>query len=314
MSILQFLKPLNLEEEQEKFFTSKTYNPTFVYNWGQEAVDTWLSHSTQKKYIPLVDAIFTQDHEQIVREAKKIFSTDVTPELNNKALDIVSQKRVKLKNQSIDRLVGSYEKVFQFFDIDYQIILSDEQGFAARPSHSKKTLTINRQLNPTYDSYEGLTRHEVLHIIRAINSDYNGIEKSDLYLPTEEGLACYVQDCIGTEENYSLFHHAIRYLVTKVALEGSFRDVVEYLREMGFEQSLAFRRAYRHKSGFVDTSKPGSIMKPSMYFYNLQRIQQLPKDEILRLMVGKISVEDLPQYPHYIGKISEQKLREYFEI
>ncbi len=165
-----------------------------------------------------------------------------------------------------------------------------------------------------YESCAGIVRHEVLHIIRSMNAVFNEIEKSQVFLPTEEGLASYVQNYKGAEENYSLYQHAARYSATDVALKGSFRDVVEYLLSIGFEEKLAFRRAVRHKSGFIDTSQPGDIMKSSMYFYNLQRIKQLTDSEILRLFVGKIGIEDLPQHREYKGKIDAQKIILFYKL
>lgn len=314
MNLLEFLKPTNNEAEQEKFFSSTTYNPQFTYNWDKVQIDEWLSATSQKKYIPLVHAILDQDHDHIVQEAKKIFATDIEQSLLEEARKIILKPRLELQKQSIDDLVELYKSAFQYFGIPYTVILSDERGFAARPSHSNKTLVINKRLSLKYDSCAGLTRHELVHIIRAINSEGNGIEKSDQYLPTEEGMACYLQNYRGSEENYSIYQHASRYVVTKIALEGSFRDIVEYLQENGFEKTLAYRRAVRHKLGFVDTAKPGDIMKSSMYFYNLNKVKQLSNLEILRLFTGKIAIEDLHTYPTYEGKIEVEKIKKYFSL
>src|SRR5690606_28441745 len=160
--LLEFLKPTNSDTEQEKFFSSTTYNPQFTYNWDKDAIDEWLNAVTQEKYIPLVQAILVQDHDHIVLEAKKIFSTDIEQLLLEEARKIALTPRLELQKQSIDDLVELYKTAFQFFDIPYTVILSDERGFAARPSHSNKSLTLNKRLSLKYDSGAGLTRHELV--------------------------------------------------------------------------------------------------------------------------------------------------------
>jgi hypothetical protein len=314
MNILKILKPINLEEEQKKFVNSNSYNPIFKYEWTGRSVDDWLSKQSQQKYIPLVNAVRVQDYQRIGEEGEKIFSTKMDSDILQKAEEIIKKSRKQLKSQSIEDLVNAYKDAFVFFDIDYEIRLSDERGFAVRPSHSNKVLLINKHLNLTYDSYQGITRHEILHIIRSINTEHNGIEKSEFYLPTEEGLASYVQNVKATEENYSLFQHASRYLATNISLHGTFRDVVNYLKKIGIEDGLAFRRAVRHKSGFIDTAQPGDTMKSSMYFYNLQKVSQMSDSEKLRLFVGKIAIEDLPKYAEYRGKIDRDKIIDYFNL
>jgi len=314
MNLLQFLKPTNLEKEQEKFFSSSTYNPTFTYNWDKNSIEEWLALPSQKKYTSLVEAILSQEPERIVQGAKEVFSTDLDELLLKNAKEIVAQPRRSLTNQSIETLVDLYEEYFALFGFDYRIELSDERGFAVRPSHEEKKITINKNLVMKYNSCEGLVRHELLHIIRSVNGIHNGIARSDNYLPTEEGLACYMQNHGGNEENYSSFQHASRYVATSIALQGSFRDVYEYLCGIGYEEKLAFRRALRHKSGFVDSAQKGDNMKSSMYFYNLQRVQNLSEEEIIRLLVGKIAMEELQQFPSYIGCVDVGKIKDYFSI
>lgn len=314
MNILKFLRPINLEEEQEKFFNSHEYNPVFSYDWDSQAIDSWLSNPRQKKYAPFVSAVLKQNTADIILQGKKIFSSDIDTNTLEIAQQIVERSRQKIKDQSIQDLVAEFERVLDLFNISYTVQLSEERGFAVKPSHSNKTLTINKHLDLTYDSYEGIVRHELLHVIRSINGVYNGIEKSDFYLPTEEGLASYVQNYKGAEENYSLYQHALRYLATDVAVNGSFRDVVEYLQELGIEKNLAFRRAVRHKGGLVNTAETGDSMKSSMYFYNLQKIRKLSDLEILRLLVGKIATQELSNYPQYKGEIDSSHIISYFDL
>ena len=111
-----------------------------------------------------------------------------------------------------------------------------------------------------------------------------------------------------------MFQHAAEYVATEIGLNGSLRDVFDYFNEIGFDKELAWQRAIRHKFGFIQTNKPGDIMKPSMYYYNRQKVGQLSDGERLRLMVGKISIEDLDMHNSYKGRFPAEKVIKFFKL
>src|SRR5690606_3781026 len=114
--------------------------------------------------------------------------------------------------------------------------------------------------------------------------------------------ASYFQDFGGSGENYSLFQHAAEYVVTEIMLGASLRDGYEFLRELGFNEQLAWTRAGRHKFGFIDTSDLGDILKPAMYFTHEQTVRNLSSADRQKLLVGKINVAELLSIPEYKGR------------
>ncbi len=84
--------------------------------------------------------------------------------------------------------------------------------------------------------------------------------------------------------------------------------------ELGMSKDLAWKRSSRHKFGFVDTSQPGDILKPAMYYANEIKVAKLTTDEKLRLFVGKIALSELSGYPTYTGIWSAEKIIAYFKI
>ena len=84
--------------------------------------------------------------------------------------------------------------------------------------------------------------------------------------------------------------------------------------DFGMSKELAWKRASRHKFGFVDTGKSGDILKPAMYFANEEKIDKLTTEEKLRLFVGKISLDELKDHPQYVGKWGEETLTGYFNL
>jgi len=310
MNFFRLLTPINLDEEREKFFSSKNYNPTLKYIWSEENVTDW--SEMYSKTIPLKEAILARDHKRIVQEAKLLFETELDEKLLNYSKEIIKNKPEVNNNQGLNEIVDGFEDALDKFGIDYKISITDSEGYNIRPIHEKNEIHISKNPSQQFFKTKDILKHEMLHIVRSENSKYNNIPKSKNYLPTEEGFASFVQDYDSEIPTSSLFQHAAEYAVTEIALNGSLRNAVDYLINIGFSEDNAWKRGIRHKYGFIDTSLPGDIMKPSMYFYNAEKIKALSKKEQLRLFVGKISFKDLPDYPEYKGKFSTNEINEYF--
>ena len=205
-----------------------------------------------------------------------------------------------------------FERVFKLFGLYvYSFKTVDKHGFSFRPNCHKKTLEMSKYASFQFFSIESEVKHEITHILRYENGIYNNIPRSDYYLATEEGLATYLQDLV-TKDNYSLYQHSAEYMASKVGMNSSLREVYNYFISLGFEPELAWHRSSRHKFGFVDTSKPGDILKPAMYFAQSQNIAKLNQEEILKLFVGKISLKDSEKFDKYYGRFDYNDLKNYF--
>lgn len=309
MNLLQLITPINLAEEEERFFASATYHPQFRYEWDKDLIDQWLQKAPRYRY--LVSAIIIQDYNQITFEAERLFFVPWTMNLLNLARrEVLVCPLPKLV--SVQEIQSVYTNIIKKFNLDYQVEIVDLNGFVGRPQPSKKRIIISSFAKPYFFTLEGSARHEFTHIFRYENGVYNGIKRSANYLPTEEGLASYTQDNWSGKVGPSKFQHAAEYAVTEVMRQGTLRDGVEYLISIGFPPKLAWQRASRHKFGFIDTTKPGDIMKPAMYFAYSQKISELSEDERIRLFVGKISIEELSHYPEYTGRWSKEEIRTFF--
>ncbi len=312
MTIVSFLSPKNLAQEKERFFASKTYHPQLTYRWDEPETQLWIEKQTT--YKALVDAVLARDTLAIIEEAKKVFATELTIDALQEAHKYLEKTPKKLPTPPVEKVVEGFKNAFSFLGLDeFEVEVSDSHGFNFRPNTSKNTIEMSKHLNMEFFSIDGEVKHELVHILRYVNGKHNDIVTSRDYLPTEEGLACYCQDYLGENGEASLFQHAVEYTMTEVALKSSFRELTEYLQEIGFSAELAWQRGIRHKYGWEDTSQPGDIMKPSMYFYHEQKIRKLTDDERERLFVGKITQSQLPQYPDYVGRLPLDKLREFYK-
>ena len=106
----------------------------------------------------------------------------------------------------------------------------------------------------------------------------------------------------------------MEYVGSHLGVDGSLRDIYDYMREQGMSKELAWERAAHHKFGFVDTVRPGDILKPAMYYANELQIDKLNSEEKLRLFIGKINQQELANYPNYPGIWSAAKFISYFNL
>ncbi len=311
MNLIQYLTPTNLAQEKERFFASKSYNPQLEYRWQEPEVREWVREKEDLQ--SLFAALNTQNADEVQQVASEYFDTALIPSFLEEAKRITSHVPERLPAQPIQNVVTAFKEAFSFFGLaEHSVEILDQHGFNFRPVSQEKKIVVSRYLNLDFFSIDGEVKHEMVHILRYENGKTNGIPPALDYLPTEEGLATYCQDYTGQHGESSLFQHAAEYSMTEVSLQSSLRDTITYLQDLGFSPELAWQRAIRHKFGFRDTSLPGDIMKPSMYFYHQQKIKALSQEEKYRLFVGKIARRQLPEYEKYDGKISLEKLQEFY--
>lgn len=305
MTYLNAITPTNLSEERQKFFYDKSYQPQLEYNWDAKFVDEY------KKISPvfsrLFDAMLVQDVDQMRQNAAEYFDVEFRKqdvELANSLTKTVP----KASNGTAAELAVIFQNKLDALNIDYTVEVVDRHGFQCRPNHRMRKIQLSKYMHLQFLSTEGVANHELVHVIRAVNGSYNGIDVQPDYLPTEEGLSCLVQDEMLREPTASSFQHALEFLAAELSVKASFKDVFDFLVSKGADEESAWLRGIRQKFGMKDTSKPGGLMKSGMYFYHEQLLRELSKDEIVRLFVGKIPTHQLGKYPKYTGVIPEEKI------
>ncbi len=305
-SLIWLTTPLNLGTEKEKFLFSKTYNPVFAYIWQNNHAP----HYHLGRKAGLFKAMKTLDHKLIQNKAKKYFETDIDSEVLKEAEDYIKKTKPERMITDTDKLKNHLQQILKFFDIKFTVQFLNTPGFNVRPAYSKNKVYIGADIVTDYVSIEGLVKHEMVHIVRFINGKHNNIRFKAGFLPTDEGLASYVQDFISPHGERSYYQHAAEYVASNIGTKGSLRDIYEYFRSIGFSKNLAWQRAARHKFGFVNTSKPGDFIKPAMYYYHEQKIKKISKDKLINLFTGKIALKDIEKYKY--NGIDEEKLTKYF--
>lgn len=311
MNLIQYLTPTNLADEKSKFFNSKNYHPQFKYRWDESDSIDWTKQHLE--FQPLIQALKKQNTSQIFQITSQLFDTRLTPSLLCLAKKILTTPPCKITTPPFKKIIENFKSALKFLDLqEYSLKITNQHGFNFRPSGQEKKITVSRYLNLDFFSIDGEIKHELTHIIRYENGKYNQIAPSLKYLPTEEGLAAYYQAYTGKNGQSSLFQEAAEFAMTEISLKKSLRETILFLQNIGFSPELAWQRAIRHKFGFIDSSQPGDIMKPSMYFYHQQLVKNLTAEERYRLFCGKISLKELKDYPQYQGKIPLIKLKAFY--
>ncbi len=306
---LSITTPTNLDEEHAKFSTSRTYNPTFHYSWQDEAM---VASANDVRKQRLYQAIFRQDTGEITRRAAELFEIDMTDDLLTQARRAATNAQIAKHTGSAAEFAKLLQEAFRAFALHYTVEITDANGFNARPEQSKQRIVVSRDIHYEFFSMEGGVRHDLVHILRYENEKYNRLKRSPNYLPTEEGLASWAQD--HTVPDSGLAQHAAEYVGSAIGMNGTLRNIYDYMVDIGMSKELAWKRAARHKFGFIDTKESGDIMKPAMYYAGETKVANLSRDEKLRLFVGKIGFADLPRYPAYTGRWSGDELVSYFHL
>jgi hypothetical protein len=307
-SLVDLITPTNLREEHDKFFASSTYSPIFHYIWQDQSIEP--EFSIKLKY-PLWDAIKQQDHPTIIEAASKLFEVEIQEDVLDRAVAITKQDGQASSGSATD-LKLLFDQAFKEFDLDYEAKIVERSGFNIRPSHATKELLISEYIEFGYFSMDAEVKHEMVHVIRQVNGKHNGITPSQRFLPTEEGLATWCQD--HTNNDLSQVQHAMEYVGSAVGIGSGLREIYDCFCAMGMSKELAWKRAARHKFGFVDTSIPGDILKPAMYFANAEKVDKLSQDEKLRLFIGKINMDEFQVHQAYQGVWNSDKIKNYFNI
>lgn len=303
------MTPTNIAQERERFFASETYEPQLEYHWDDKTIIK--IKQKDPEITALADALLAQDKQRIELEAKRYFDLEFIPEdIALAKKNINNQPGPNERNEhDAEALATILRAYLQQLHIPYTIEIVDAHGFQCRPQHKKKILKISKYISLQFYSAQGIALHELMHIIRAVNGEQNGIALQPGYLATEEGLACFIQDTAAKDTSGSVFQHALEYLGAYMSITHGFRDIYNFFREHGMDAGVAWQRAIRQKYGITDTSQPGGLMKSGMYFFHAQKMRKLSQDELLRLFVGKIRLDQLAEHEEYTGAIPENDLK-----
>jgi len=343
IKLLYHLKPLNLKEEREKFFASKKYNPQFTY--PDLKFDPYTMRADLKQ-IEVDDSpygkLFADKKEEVLHKVnllekrgtgdfmecsiklygypKKKLVADAKREMKA-IIKEFSQKgeRLSLDDESgdgrdSDWAAKEFNKVFKKYKIDWKAKIKED--LVSRCIAGKKNaLFLRKDAMFSEARMKALVAHEIeTHILSAENGKrqpYMIFNRGTAnYLETQEGLAIYNTNTVLEDdpEFFNVVPHAI-VMATEVGKKGTFREIYDFVKGLGFSEEKSFRIALKLKRGLEDTSQPGVFTKDYIYYKGYRDIQDYVKSggDLQDLYIGKISVHDV----HWIKKLSGIKKPKY---
>lgn len=318
LKILYYLRPLNLEEEQKKFFQNFKNNPQFEYP------EIKFDLAVLKKDL---DQIITDNKpEGILFEKKKKEISDKIELLNSRGLDNFTECSVNLYGKPDEKLVRECEEYLKKERLSYTMAkgtitaeeakermdaVFNEYGLFKWESKIKENMVSDAVAGKnnrlflrkgalfTESRLKNLIVHEIeTHILTAENGKDQKYELFNRgfanYLETQEGLAIYNIVSREKEEKYLYLAISLVYAVN-MALNHSFLEIFDKMLDFKIPPERAFRTALKVKRGLEDTGLPGAFTKDFLYYSGYKKIREYINrgNNLKDLYIGKFSIDDI---------------------
>lgn len=317
------INPTNEDEEKEKFFKDKDYNPHFRYEKYSEDIGelqdklqslcpdntimgyllkqsrnidysmlNMIKHRGMQKFTKYSILCYGAPDADLVKKAKKILK-DLKPIKEKKDLTTEDiKKRMKY--------------AFLKYGFNWKITEKKMTASAAVKA-GEKELVIKKDEKFSERIIKRLIVHEIgTHIMRCENGcqqPYKLFERGlPNYLMTEEGLAVVNEERHNCLDNAVLRRYAARVIAVDMALRHSFKEV---FREMAkhLDEEQAWRTTVRAKRGLGDTSQQGGCTKDFAYLRGYFAVKKFIEEggDVQKLYYGKIGI----QHVEYMDKIPD---------
>lgn len=328
IELLNYINPLNIQTEKERFFASKfTKNPNFIYPKVDfdafalqralfalpiENIKDEVLHKLYEDiiydYSGLIECITTIGQgEKFYYNSLRSFGTPTEIDVQN-AKFILHFKDEKDKIKSLPRFsVYETEKLFReyslVYDFDYKIKHSDKLSAIAMVLSNDKTLVLNKNHTFSQRDIDILTNHEIgVHMVTTMNSLLNPLKIFSHGFPnnveTQEGLAVlseYLSDSLTLERL-----KVIAYRVIAVnSLEKGY-DFTQTFKLLNTQYNLDAHTAFKIT---LRVHRGGGFTKDYLYLTGLNKIYTYFKKnkDLTPLLSGKTSLEYI-EYINYLYK------------
>lgn len=332
--------PTNYTREKEKFLDSRTYNPKLLYpNLPFNKLSNYLETIEKMKIPEATDVasiiksrkieetkiklklILARGTVDITKFSAKLYQLKFDKKTLSSALEdsAISDNFNSRESLSVKQVAKQFLKYLSTYQkTNWKIIQSKRNDFYFQVRCKKNLISIGNNINWDYCDLETTFAHEIDgHVVRFINAQkqVNPLFQNNLpfYIKTEEGLACFLGDYLSKNGELSRKHHALKYLAGFIALNHSFRETYNFLKDNGFSCDLAFQRTLRLKRGFTDTSIPGCNAREAMYYEGMMEVKNYLEDggNIRKLYAGKVGLQDLDYIPTPKNLIIPDRLSAY---
>lgn len=318
IKLLYYLRPLNLEEEKQKFLKNFSHSPQFVYAELKFDGDELRRKLSNLIYDDSPIGILLEKKSQEVQKKIALLEKRGTDEFYVKSIDLfgkpsaalmiqieqILQQKISFQEETESITMLKAKELFQNAFDRYGLknwkvqIKEDMVTNCVAGKNNKLFLKKNAQFTPK--RIKNLIIHEIeTHILTAENGKLQPYESFNRgfagYLVTQEGFALYNVETHGEHSPGDRFYAAALVKATQLAEKLSFTDVFLKMLSYGLPQERAFRIALKIKRGFTNTASQGAFTKDYLYMKGLQQIQEFVQKggKVKDLYYGKYHLEDL---------------------
>lgn len=316
LGMVSLLRPLNMDEEHDFFFASKTYEPQFTYKALPEDLGSVKAELQAMRFDlnhPIERLLDEKRRELILKSdlISVIGDDDHFPENSDNYFGIPDDEMIQEAEKALKKLKKARErkqdisseeaaKQMQSFLKERGILnwqVKVKKGIVSRCVLGKNNrLLVKADEQFSQWDIDKLIAHEIeTHIYCTENGKlqpYQILRRGTAhYLRTQEGLAVYNQSQVvegGTRDALLGFHAALW------ARSMSFREVFDMLKKYVSEER-AWKTTVKIKRGMSDTGRSGAFIKNALYWWGCQQVEQYLKQggEYKDLFVGKFEISQI---------------------
>ncbi len=333
VKLLYHLRPLNLEDERVNFFKSKKSNPQFIY--PELKFDPFRLREKLKRIEcddSFLGQIFKAKKEEVLKKLSLVehIATDAftdksialfgqpDQEILDAAKDYLDSKPKAFPYEDLDvdheKAAKRFEKVFEEYGLTDWKVKIKESMVADCMAGKRGALFVRKGALFSETRIKMLIAHEIeTHILTAENGSRQPYKIFNRglagYLETQEGLAVRNQMLATEYDVEKNYWAALSVLAVDYALGHSFREVFDYVKDLGFSEERAFQVAVKVKRGLEDTSFSGVFTKDFIYFKGFHDIKQFESEggDVKDLYLGKFNLVDI----ELVRKVSGLKEAKY---
>lgn len=323
ITLLKYLKPLNLEEERQKLRELYDHNPVFIYPKlpfspaeilkrleepiADESALGILFEKKRQELTAKIHLLETRGKNpgQFSQISKTIYGSPGSSLIKNAWKEINARPACDLPVPEND-LIPAQKTCRKFEDAltryglhNWKVVLSN--NVVADIAAGKNIIYLRADAEFTQSHIDALVAHEIeTHVLTAENGNHQpfALFKRGFanYLDTQEGLAILNQNKHLSPFDERRFNPPRNLIGLSFALKHSFAKTRHYLmEELGMFPDKALSQTISYKRGLGDTSRAGAFTKSTVYFRGLLAVEKYIRQgkPLKDLYLGKIALEDL---------------------
>lgn len=327
--LLNHLKPINLEEEENKTSKDSQYNPQFIYKPLSFDAEESLNSLERLTFPDSIMGTLWKKKADEIRRKINLLKAIGTPEFTQRSIELYGNPDSLLVEEAYSyvktmpktfpeegviinaiQAKAKFEEALSKYGLKQWSVSIQKELISDVIAGKEKNILIREDAVFSSQRIKGTIAHEIeTHVLTSVNGKaqpYKIFQRGLAdYLLTEEGLATYNQNKIQPYPIQKTYWPASSVIGVATSLNGSFVNTVNTLIKLGFSHSRAQRVALKTKRGLTDTSKAGGFTREIVYFKGHKMILSFIENggDLRDLYYGKINLKDLP----LIKKIPELK-------